>query len=1190
MDHVDGMARCNNLSPWQDPGHKPSGPRKRKMPSQPENIHVQNSLSARRIRLSAATDLNETPPHLRQELVGDNGMFLGRMQEADLPIPQFQCVTTEMVQAIEQLPLDAHRLTPCIPGIADELAAKTSLADIKAHINALPAANRDKRTAWLSGLSKFIASDDFYELVNDSQAAGQIKSLKMPLPPLIVRSSGVNDTWAYSSEVQGDEDVLRTCFRVMASGYRPSAALQPMALIIQHRVNCRYSGVAVSYQSFQDDTIRVEYTPGQPKGAVVELPRSDAYQIQISRGTDQPQFTPGLISHCFILAQKGNKNEVFAATEIRTPATGSEGHRLSDVLVVELGKTVIKLENLLLHPVDLEFAIDHQGRLFLLQVRPFIQLSSGVEFAMPTPGCTVATGEGVSEGYCTGTIWSAGNKGAEPLPEEAIIVARHGEPWMLKPEYLDRAAGFVFAAGGKSDPVAITLRQAGKPCLLAGKQYQAVATRHDQQATLVCARFYGTPQAFIVAGDLSAQLTQRRTASSASDAVKLPEAQAPRDDLLPPEGTFDRIDTGFRWLTEQNARLLAFFAPGMGLDCLSSPLALSMSAQRSEILAAARVSINRLVRGAEALINGYKAFFQPAVPYGGMWIYQVKFSELIQRFNALKETITSKLDTITFDLNNTRPAEFPVSFRQWITTCQELQSCLQALNPAKADEFQSVHELIFLLHRYSVVALTSVTRALDQDRLTIDKEHITCFDYTPPGEEGLLRPCDTVSVEKLRSKAVLINMADALIVHLYLEGHITVIELLENADGGKGRTLRLSFSDQFHFADGSDAPGKLKRMWLLVQLLKATGIDKNDMHVRINAVTGTMIVECIRMSSRQTMQDAFAALISLLEGTANLTNHLKKTTIFTDEHWNFSKLEYLLDSTGSTQADRFAFNECLFSIACRNTRQKPCYYRFLNSHHQQFFDHVQLIVQFTGSYQDMLTLVGDKIDQNTRREILHHLLLSKPSAATLLLEHEYNLQNEYFILKPSYSYGLQFHLHPGLYSGQPLSDSDKKSIESLVQIHDIKLASQAIRSDKDIVLLRLKENGLDLDYVSETLKRDKEVVMTAIYQSGFSLYYASPELQDNDEIVLAAINQYPKALRFAGERLRSDKSFIQSVLKINAKYIQHASLKLLNDREFMLSCIEYDSLAYTCCGSKLKDDPSFINEAIRRNRNVKEFV
>ncbi len=31
--------------------------------------------------------------------------------------------------------------------------------------------------------------------------------------------------------------------------------------------------------------------------------------------------------------------------------------------------------------------------------------------------------------------------------------------------------------------------------------------------------------------------------------------------MTPPEGTFDRVDTGFRWLTEQNARLLAFLPP-----------------------------------------------------------------------------------------------------------------------------------------------------------------------------------------------------------------------------------------------------------------------------------------------------------------------------------------------------------------------------------------------------------------------------------------------------------------------------------------------------------------------------------------------------------------------------------------------------------------------------------------------------
>ncbi len=67
------------------------------------------------------------------------------------------------------------------------------MADIKAHINALPAENQDKRTDGLAGLSQFIASHDFYELVKDSEAARKIRSLEMPLPPLIVRSSGINE-------------------------------------------------------------------------------------------------------------------------------------------------------------------------------------------------------------------------------------------------------------------------------------------------------------------------------------------------------------------------------------------------------------------------------------------------------------------------------------------------------------------------------------------------------------------------------------------------------------------------------------------------------------------------------------------------------------------------------------------------------------------------------------------------------------------------------------------------------------------------------------------------------------------------------------------------------------------------------------------------------------------------------------
>ena len=119
---------------------------------------------------------------------------------------------------------------------------------------------------------------------------------------------------------------------------------------------------------------------------------------------------------------------------------------------------------------------------------------------MPAPKDTLATGEGVSEGYCTCTRRSVRNQGAEPCQREPSLWpgTENRGCWNLS-----RAAGFVFAEGGTNDHVAISLRQAGKPCLLAGEQYQALTTHHGQQATLACARFNGTPQAFIVEGDFS---------------------------------------------------------------------------------------------------------------------------------------------------------------------------------------------------------------------------------------------------------------------------------------------------------------------------------------------------------------------------------------------------------------------------------------------------------------------------------------------------------------------------------------------------------------------------------------------------------------------------------------------------------------------------------------------------------------
>ena len=1205
------MERLDSINPIAMPPCQVQGSttgRVRKIKNSHEHTHAQGAPLAKRTCYATASDLNKTSPHLRRESVGGKGMFLDKMQRNGLPVPEFQCVTTEMVQAIEQHAFDTHRLAPYIPGVMDELAPSTSLTNIKNHINTL--ANQDKRTGWLAGLSQFIASHDFYESVKESEAARNIRSLKTPPLPVIVRSSGINEdnygdaqAGKYLSEVQGDKDVLRTCLKVLASGYRPCTTLQPMALIIQHCIDCRYGGVAMSYQSLQDDRIRVEYTPGQPRGAVAGLSDTIAHSMLIVRGAGYPAFTVGQVSRRFAL----HKNDDGSYSEIETSHLGVDHERpqLSNNSVAQLRKAVLRLEDLLLCPVDLEFAIDHHDRLFLLQVRPITRLSGGMVFAMSKPEETLATGTEISEGYCTGTLWPATHLSADTMPDGAIVVARHGEPWMLEPEYLQRAGGFVFAAGGNNDHVAITLRQAGKPCLLA--EYASVTG--GQQATLVCARLEGVPQAFLVAGDLSAQLTEHQTASSASEALTLPDVRSSRDDLRPPEGIFDQADTGFRWLTEQNARLLAFFATGGGLDCLANPMMLSMSAQRSELMATARVSINQLVQGAEALLYGYQAFLQPAERQVKPLLEELP--GLITRFGALKQTITSTLDTIT-SYFNTEPADSPGRFRQWLVACQQLQSCLQELHPGQADQVLSVHDLIFAVHKRFVDALGTVASVSGQCRLT-EKRNVTCIDYIPSGQQRLLRPSGKAIIEQLsaRAKVTTINMVDALIVNLCLGNHIAIVELFENAEGAKGRTLRLKFSDCF--CDPNGEPSKLKRMWFLVQLLKAAGVNKEagDMKVCINAVAGQMIVECPQMLSRHALQDAFETLVVLLNDIENADCFLGNSPLFVHDQWDFNKLAERLENTTSMTADRFAFNQCLFSDVFLNNERTSRYPKFLNNDYQHFIEGARRLVTFNGSHREMLTLMGDEISQHTRRQLLHHLLPLKAEIALPLLMQEYHLENEYFVLKPSCDYSLQFHIDPyqqlssnlrercqgilteaRLRFASPAVRNDKETMLSMVKKDGffLKYVGEKIKCDKETMLSVVKKDGFFLEYVGEKLRCDKEIVMAAVRETGSSLRFASPELQDDDEVVMAAITRQPSALRYASERIRSDRQLIQRLFKNNTGSLDYASKTLLNDPDFMLSLIKCHANAFFSRGNTLRSNRDFLAAAIQCNPEVKKYL
>ncbi|WP_257291260.1 DUF4116 domain-containing protein [Endozoicomonas sp. ONNA1] len=1204
--------------------------RSEKLDYQPRTIHLDKNtgadLSPKRYlscletsgfsndpRLLAKRSCRLNSPPIREQL-GGKGMFLRRMQASGLPVPPFQCVTAQVMHDLEQHPLDIRCLAPYLPEVATGSAAESSLTNIREYLNTLPPSEQSEKGKWLAGIAQFVASSDFYEQVKESEAARLIRGLRCQLDemtrsqPVIVRSSGINEdnygdaqAGKYLSVVQEEDDVLLTCLKVMASGYRPEVCPgvipPPMALIMQQCIDCQYGGVVMSFQSFQDDTIRVEYTPGQPRGAVAGQSGNMPHRIDIFRkkGADSSQYFPGTVSSCFIL-RKNKDNNGYSETRIDDADAQSDdgGQKLSDNTVSELRKVVTKLEDLLLCPVDVEFAIDHQGCLFVLQVRPITRLSGGMDFAMSMPEDSLAIGEAISEGYCTGLVWPAKKQKAGSIPQGAIVVAHHAEEWMLEPEFLERAGGFVLAEAGFNDHVAILMKQEGKTLMLAGKKYEAVAAQDGQQVTLACARFNGKPGAFIVVGDLTEKLASHTSLSPAFSDVPLVKAVPSRDDLSLPEETFCLVASGFQWLNDQNARLLALFTPGGGLDCLTSPIKLSMSPQRSELLAEIRDSVNRLVHGAEALLDGYGAYLRLADNNSVPQIQPMldELPPLINRFGTLKQTIRSGLECIIQPLQVGK--EGRVSFRGWLAACRELQSSLQALKPGEAEQVRSVHELIFALHQRFVNALAPLTLASGQGSISSEK-HITYVDCTalsnPIEKAPLLRPSCKVSIAELGCSGTVVIMDDVLIVNLKLGSHVCLIELLECAEGGKERTLRLKFSDQFYISDGIDRKGKLKRMWFLVQLLRALELDKNSdsMKVSFNAVAGEILVECPRMSTTETMQEAFAKLITALSAMYNLDSYMDRIAVFEGDQWNFSLLTQRLNGDIATEAYRFAFQHCLFSMYYKkNIDSTPDCFKLLPNH-KQFVNCAQRLAECrgksVGSFREIL--MSNEIAEETRRDLLHHLLFLDAKNATPLVEDVYlDLRGQCYVVKPSsYSYRLSFDVPPE----QSLSENKEKIKKSLLK-HGLEYGSQRVLNDKDFVLPFIAARPINLKYASEELKDDEEVALTAITQCGVFLMYAGPKIKDNEEIVKFAIAHYPRALEYASERLRSDKNIIQMVIDDDIDNLNCASEIVLNDREYMLELIKQNPRAFEHVAPGLKHDETLIEAARQRNSEVRQYV
>ena len=1102
--------------------------------------------------------------------VGGKGQFLTVMTEAGLPVPNFIVIPHTMLQVIENVMINRQLLAQFHPGGIDASQLQpVTLGSLK---ESIPAMDRINQTKWLDALGKLLISDVFLHEVARLPVADNIGRLYQELvsdnakQPVIIRSSGLKEdafgdaqAGKYESCLHSGGNILKSCLAVLASSYQPAlwadGRPQPMALIVQSYLDCRFGGVVLSHTSLQDDTLQIEYAPGQPRGAVAGTNSLKPHRYQIRRnGDNHIQWSRGEVSSYFTLKET-------AEGFIEDKHEGPSAEELPEGIPEQLKRHIVQLENLLGCPVDVEFAVDQQDRLFLVQVRPITVLLGAASFRGNPPDQPLCTGEVVSEGLATGEVYCVDKPVDDPsaIPKGAIIHAVNADPWMVEPAIINRSGGYVFKNGGNNDHIAIMLKQSGKPCMRSDAPFTREQAKSLSKVTLLAGNFDQTCGAYLLVGDQTAHWNTRYTKPT------LDYATAACADNKPCTPTFRRVEQGFLWLHAQNQRVLNYFQRGRLLDLCLAPghnKLLSMSPQRTEVLQAMKVEFDNFLQDLEYLVEGYEQFLNL---HSLSELSKEQDIEKVRPFLEDIQPLKERLTTIKSQVQNlankiTEPMithqelpEQPIDYQQWLNDGETLINELQQLNqPRVVMDIRSAHDLVFYIHKQFIAALEPVASLSAQG--VVEKMGIsTISSFLSDKSESLFTESMKEAINSTY-KFVVLDLPTACIASIRLGMHACTLAMFEHSEGGKGRKLQFTFSDDM----SSQKQGKLKRFWFLAHAIQVKLADKNvqNMTTRINPATNVLTMELRHIESTEAMKEYFLLFTKLLPTLKNIDLSFNRINITgRPEMWRWDHTtvkKMIRESQDDLQKNDFTFKLCLSYqgldfLSQLNTQhiQSQC-----SMEHQIFFNagesfHDNIKDKKWHSDQHLLdgidhwlTKITAPLQSDTERvkkELAFIMLISHHQDSHKIL-HNFVKQKypkefaDNDFLKKLSCYSVTF------FSNLPVNLRNSKSFASdVIMSHEraFDYAGIDIKSDKSTIITMLQRYPHNLSYVESALKEDSDVVLAAVKQLGITLKYAGVSPRNNYEVVMTAISNDPAAINSASDNLKKSEKFMLDVVKKN---------------------------------------------------------
>ncbi len=354
----------------------------------------------------------------------------------------------------------------------------------------------------MAGLEEFIREAIAHshirnlESLREAGEAIQEKIMAQPLPPelsqaiaehlahlsssrVAVRSSALQEDSFFSFAGQF-ETVLNVPRDQVEARYKEVIASQftPRALYYCHASGFSYQELAMGVVVMDMVAVRsagVLYTddPRGRAGAIINAVSGlgslavggavepDIYRVEDGRLVAQHV---GEKPHMHVAAPEGGVLDVATPADLQGPCLTEE----QALVLTELGNRVKAHFGL---PQDIEWALDTQGRFFLLQARPLrVSRQLKADYLPPQiKGAEMLLSNGIiaSRGAAAGPVFLLRDQSLDDIPQDAVLVTSRALP-----EYgvvVGRVAAVVSEAGSATTHLATVLREARIPALFGAK-------------------------------------------------------------------------------------------------------------------------------------------------------------------------------------------------------------------------------------------------------------------------------------------------------------------------------------------------------------------------------------------------------------------------------------------------------------------------------------------------------------------------------------------------------------------------------------------------------------------------------------------------------------------------------------------------------------------------------------------------